>query len=325
MKIRTLCLLLAGALLAGILFSACKDTPPASAETGDTTVQVNPLPESVSKNEMTARLYFGYQQYKLLAGESRKIKVPVNESTEVSILNELIKEGPSATRVDFVQVINPETSVSKVSSEGQYLVVTLSREFLEPVGGAIDYQDEEQVSYEKTRKFLAVYSIVNTLIEQGNYSRVRIMIDDDGVGGGRPLTMQEAGLDGAGTAEPFEWDGSIELNAQNTMREILTAVEKREWSTVYDYIAYKNSYGQDKPSLEDFRNEAEAAKFSISGMQIIGDVLAPDGVTNVVMVSYVLKQQDGEAQTLSNVPVKLMQENDIWKLTYNTFKNTFMT
>ncbi len=310
-------------LITGV-FKGCNDTV-VEEDTQQTTVQINPLPESVNNNEINVRLYFGYHEYDLLVGETRKIKVPVNESIEISILQELIKEGPSATKIDFTQVINSNTTILKAEQEGQILTVTLSEEFLDPPDGSeVDYQNEDEVSYEKTRKYLAVYSIVNTLIEQGNAARVRILIEEDDRGIGRPITMMEAGIDGVGDAEPFERLGSIELNGENTMSEILSAIETREWSTVYDYIAYKDSLGQDKPSLEDFRNFAEAAKFSISSPEVLGGTLSPDYVSNIIMVSYELKQQDGEVQVFSNVPIKLVQENDVWKMTYNVFEDTFM-
>ena len=50
-----------------------------------------------------------------------------------------------------------------------------------------------------------------------------------------------------------------------------------------------------------------------------------DGVTEVVMASYSVKLKDGDAKTLSNVPVKLVLENDVWKITYTAFKKNFLS
>ena len=315
------CLLWLTSLAAVLLLSACAaDAPPPSAAV----VQVNPLAEAVSNDEIVARLYYGFTDRLLLAGETRRIKVPVNESIETSVLNELIREGPSQMNAGLTQVINPETQVVAAAAEGQYLAVTLSREFLTQPGvqsgGAMLTGQAE-----RTRRSLAVYSVVNTLIEQGNYARVRLLIDEDGSGSGRPITREEAGLSGSGECEPLARNGEIELTALNTMRELLQAVEQRDWPLVYDFIAYKNQYGQDKPSLEEFRNEVERARFTLSSPQVLDDVLAADGNSEIVMISYDLRPQDGETQSFSNVPRRLVLENDVWKMTYNAFDSMFLS
>lgn len=287
-------------------------------------VQVNPLAEAVSNDEITARLYYGFGDNRLLGGENRRIKVPVNESIETSVLNELIREGPSAASTNLTRVINPDTSVVAATPEGQYIAVTLSRDFLTQPGvqsgGALLSGQAE-----RTRRFLAVYSVVNTLIEQGSYARVRLLIDEDGSGSGRPITLQEAGLNGTGECEPLARNGEVELTALNTMRELLQAVEQRDWNLVYDFLAYKNQFGQDKPSLEDFRGEVERARFTLSGSQVLEDVLAPDGVSEIVMVSYDLRSADSETQSFVNVPRRLVLENDLWKMTYDAFDAMFLS
>ncbi|MEG0356788.1 MAG: GerMN domain-containing protein [Christensenellaceae bacterium] len=302
--------------------AACaKQVPPVVKE--ETAVQINPLPEAINKDKATARLYFGYMQEPLLVGESMVVDVPINENVETAIIKKLIN-GPSTARVDFVQLINPATKVVDVTpNDSGFLTVTLSKEFLLPVETAVDNNMEEN-PYEKTRKYLAVYSIVNTIIEQGNYSRVRILIDDEGTGTGRTITQQEAGLDGTGATEPFARNGEIELNSKNTMIEILDAIEKKNWTKLYEYIAYKNAYGQDKPSIDDFISEVDTSKLAISDTAVGDSIVSIDGLNDVVMVDYMLKLRVDEVKSFANVPIKLVQENNIWKISYNVFKKNFM-
>jgi hypothetical protein len=307
-------------MLAVFGLTAC--AAPVTGVEQDAVVPINPLPEAESKEKTTARLYFGYQQERLLVGENRVVDVTEFESIEKSIIGELAK-GPSAERMEFTQLINPATQVVNIEAQGQFLFVTLSQEFLQNFGTEIDLTDEEQLSNEKRRRYLAVYSIVNTIVEQGTYSRVSILIDEEG--SGRPITLAEAGLEAEEPAEPFERDNEIALTARNTTREVLAAVEKKEWGALYGYIAYKNTYGGDKPSQEDFTNEIVSSKLSVSGAQILDDVISQDGATDIIMVDYELKLQDGEPRSLTNIPIKLVQENGVWKITYSTFKNKFLS
>ncbi|MEG0629807.1 MAG: GerMN domain-containing protein [Christensenellaceae bacterium] len=314
----SICLLF---VMATGMVACAKQAPPVVKE--ETAVQINPLPEAINKDKATARLYFGYMQEPLLVGESMVVDVPINENVETAIIKKLIN-GPSTARVDFVQLINPATKVVDVTpNDSGFLTVTLSKEFLLPVETAVDNNMEEN-PYEKTRKYLAVYSIVNTIIEQGNYSRVRILIDDEGTGTGRTITQQEAGLDGTGATEPFARNGEIELNSKNTMIEILDAIEKKNWTKLYEYIAYKNAYGQDKPSIDDFISEVDTSKLAISDTAVGDSIVSIDGLNDVVMVDYMLKLRVDEVKSFANVPIKLVQENNIWKISYNVFKKNFM-
>jgi len=319
-KVLSVMLILA---FSAILFASCDARLENVREETDATIPINPMPEAGSKEKTTTRIYFGYLSERLLVGENRVVDVTDFESVEKSIIEEMAK-GPSAERVDFTPLINPATKVVNVESQGQFLFITLSQEFVQPFGEEIDSSNEEQIAAEKRRKYLAVYSIVNTLIEQGSYSRVSILIDEEG--SGRPLTQSEAGIDETNEAtEPFEHKGDIILTGQNTMREILNAIEKKEWSTLYGYIAYKTSYGLDRPIKDDFINEMGAAKLSISNHEVLDEVVSQDGSSTVVMVKYELKLQDYEVRDMSNIPVRLIQENGVWKITYNVFRNKFMT
>ncbi len=318
---KLICILLCLAFGFGITACSLEEQKPTASATEDASIQINPLPESVSKDKSTARLYFGYMQEPLLVGETRVFSVPINENANAAIIKELIK-GPSTTRVDFIPLINENTKVVSVRSEGTYLFVTLSKEFLQMPEDQLAVAND---AYETTRRMLAVYSIVNALIEQGDFSRVQILIDDEGTGNGRPLTLAEAGMDGQGTTDALERNGALNLNGPNTLREIMRCIENKSWDTLYKYISFKNLYGEDKPSAEDFKSEITAAKLVVADYTVGDEIPAADGISEVVMASYTLKLRDGDAKTLTNIPVRLILENDVWKMTYTTFKKNFLS
>ncbi|MBC5647273.1 GerMN domain-containing protein [Christensenella tenuis] len=321
---KLICIVLCSLLILGASACAQQDTEPSATASEETAIQINPLPEAVSKDKETARLYFGYMQEALLIGEVRVFSVPINENSEASIIAELIK-GPSTARADFTQLINPNTKVVNVAQDGTFLSVTLSKEFLTPPEDTSADGAENEAYEETRRRMLATYSIVNTIVEQGNFSRVQIYIDDDGTGTGRPLTLEEAGLDGEGATEALERKGDLDLNGRNTLREIMNCIENKSWDTLYRYISFKNLYGEDKPSLEEFKSEITTAKLVVSDVEIGDEIQSADDLTEVVMASYVLKLRDGDAKTISNVPIRLILENDVWKMTYTTFKRNFLS
>ena len=226
-------------------------------------IQINPLPEAVSKDKETARLYFGYMQEALLIGEVRVFSVPINENSEASIIAELIK-GPSTARTDLTQLINPNTKVVNVTQDGTFLSVTLSQDFLTPPEDT-SADGTENEAYEKTRKMLAAYSIVNTIVEQGNFSRVQIYIDDDGTGTGRPLTLEEAGLDGEGTTEALERKGDLDLNGRNTLREIMSCIENKDWNMLYLSLIHIYPVKTFKDMLQMFGAHPDSIVFNTYG------------------------------------------------------------
>lgn len=301
-----------------MLLTACTET---AVESSRIPVQINPLAEGVSMDETAVRLYYGYGDMRLLAGEDRRIKVPANESIEVSLLSELIKEGPSSSTGGHTALISPSTTVSSLSIDGQFATVTFSREFLDPY---LQQGGTNTAEAERTRRFLAVYSVVNTLIEQGNCSRVRIMIDE-GTGAGRPLTFTEAGLPGSGDAQPFERNGDIELNPGVAMRTLLSAVERRDWDQAYALVAYRNPRGQDRPDIEAFRAQVENARLTLSDSEVLDYVSTADGNSVIVMVSYNISSSDTGQRQFSNVPKRLILEDGVWKMTWNVFERSFVT
>ena len=107
MKKRWLILILAGVLL---LAASCGDG-------GGEPVEINPQSDAASKQTMNVNLYFGSSSYGDLVCETRSIEIPVNESVESVIINELSK-GSTVSSTEFRAVINPNTTVVSTSETG---------------------------------------------------------------------------------------------------------------------------------------------------------------------------------------------------------------
>lgn len=296
------------------LTSACGGSSQAAGET--LPPQINPLSDTANRNTILVTLYFGYKSEKLLAGEERQINVPVNERIETTIVGSLV-QGASASKTDFTSVINPETKIVNITDNKGYLFVTLSKEFLHAPSGRNDGVNES------VRRYLAAYSIVNTLIEEGGYSRVQILVDRNDTGAGTAVTNLETGLSGNDPTEPLARDGGIILNSRNTMREIMSSVEMKDWSRLYDFISYKNTQGAAKPTLEQFKNAVAGKSIALSDSRIMDHISSADKDTDYVMTGFTLKVGDSEPQSKTNIPIYLVRENDIWKIPYDVLNQNF--
>lgn len=299
-----------------LLLTACSAENSATAESAEP--QINPLSEVASRDNVLVNLYYGYKAEQLMVSEVREINVPVNERIEVTIVTNLI-QGASTSKADFTSVINPDTKIVNITDNDGFLFVTLSKEFLLP---PTDTQNENM--NENFRRNLAAYSIVNTLIEQGGYSRVQILIDRDDSGAGTPVTNGEIGLAGSDPTEPLARDGSRILNSRNTMREIMSSIEMKDWSRLYGFISYKDTQGVDRPTSDEFINEVSGKKVVLSDSAIIDHISSTDLYSDYVLTNFTIKLGDGEPQTRTNIPIYLIRENDLWKIPYDIFTNCFI-
>ena len=295
-----------------IIFTSCRNIEP--QETPNIP-EVNPLAETVERDKTIVNLYFSYRDEQLLVSEAREITVPINERIDVKILENLIK-GVSTSKADFFSNINPRTKIVNISDNAGYLFVTLSKEFLSPSSDIIGDK-------ENTTKYLAAYSIVNTLIEQGGYYRVQILIDRDDSGSGTPITKAEIGLEGDEPTEPLARNGEIILNSRSTMREIMQSIEMKDYNRLYNFIAYKNQSGQDRPTLDEFKNAITGYKIVLSTPEIVDHISSTDLNNDKIIVNFTIKIGEEEPLAKTNVTVQVTKENDIWKITYDTLANVF--
>lgn len=299
-----------------LLLTACAADETGTAEPDEP--QINPLSEVASRDNVLVNLYYGYKTDQLMVSEVREISVPVNERIEVTIVTNLI-QGASTSKADFNSVINPDTKIINITDNDGFLFVTLSKEFLLPPAGSRNENMNENI-----RRYLAAYTVVNTLVEQGGYSRVQILIDRDDSGAGTPITNAEIGLAGTDPTEPLGRDGSKILNSRNTMHEIMYSIERKDWSRLYGFISYKDTQGTDRPTSDEFINEVSGKKVVLSDSQIIDHISSTDLYSDYVLTNFTIKLGGGEPQTKTNIPIYLVRENDMWKIPYDIFNNCFI-
>lgn len=278
------------------------------------TPDINPKAESANKDTSKITLYYSYKGQQLLASETRSIDVPVSEKVENAVIRALI-EGPSADRNQLVGLFWDGVKLVNVKDNADILFVTLSEEFVStdpatPVLGEGTVAD---------RKKLAIYSIVNTVIEMGTYSSVQFYVENKS--GNQPITESDAGFGvSQERLDPLTWENQYILTPENTLREALDSYNKKDWTELYNYTAYMNLDGTVKPDSADFTAALAETGNSLVSYNPIGVNVASDGQSAVVMLDYTIKTPNGDIEK-SKVPVKLVREEEIWKISYSSVVN----
>lgn len=282
----------------------------------DTAVeQISPESDAARTEKMVVQLYYGNADLRYLVAESRSIDVSANDPLEVSVLRALI-DGPQVANGEYNYLINRDTQVVGVNSSGGVLTVILSAKFLE----------WPATVSEATQRELAVYSIVNTLVESTGYAQVQLLVDRDANGVGQRIRMEELGFASTGSIlDVLERNGSLELTPQNTMKCICEAMLRKDYDAVYPFIAYNDTYGAIKADEASFRAQVQEAAPTLEGYSIRETVISDNGQAAVVMMDYTLRLAAKDATTRTNIPTFLIKENGIWKQRYSAFEDIFLT
>ena len=297
------------------LMTGCADTN----KTVIDPVEINPESDAAKTEKMTVTLYYGDAELDHLVSESRSIDAAANDPLALSVLGELFR-GPQNASGDYNQLINPDTKVVKVSSSANLLTVTLSKELLE-WPATINAAPQRE---------LAVYSIVNTLVEATGYSQIQLMVDRDANGVGQRLHKEELGFASdavdsmSGMLGALERNGSVVLTPENTVECIFDAMMKKDYSLVYSFIAYSDDYGSTKTDEATFRAEVEKAAPTLEGYTVREIIVSEDGQSAVAMIDYTLRFATDDGTTRTNVPNYLVRENGIWKQRYSAFADIFL-
>ncbi len=281
------------------------------------TPDINPKAESANKDTSKVTLYFSYKGQQLLAGETRSIDVPVSEKLEQAVIRAII-EGPSADRNQLVGLFWDDVQLVNVKNNEDILFVTLNEAFIAtespaPVLGEGTVTD---------RKKLAIYSIVNTITEMGTYSSVQFYVESKS--GSRRITEREAGFsDSEKVLDRLSWDNTWILTPEKTVEEALDSYYKKDWTELYDYTAYMNLDGTVKPDSEDFNAVLAETDNALDTFRVSGVNVASDGQSAVVMLDYTIKNRNGDINK-QKVPVKLVREEEIWKISYFSIVNVLI-
>lgn len=196
----------------------------------------------------------------------------------------------------------------QIKEQNGYLSVTLSSEFL---------QDSEELDLGAEERRLAILSIVNSITELGEHSRVLVLVDKQDNGTGTRLTGNEAGFTqlGVSTLEPLSRDVSVLLTVQKTVELSLMAVVERDYGTLMGYLAQADFDGSTLPDAQTVSDSLSSCKTLVSFSLQEGITLSADGQQATVTLDYTCVDSSGLPVETGSVPLRLVRES-IWKLSY---------
>lgn len=282
------------------------------------TPAINPNAEAANKDTAEVTLYFSYMGENFLAGETRTINVPVNTKTEYAVIQELLA-GPSTGRDDLTGLFWGNVKLVNVDSVSDILLVTLSNDFVTTSPPKVSLEDGSIADQKK----LAIYSIVDTIVQMGNYSRVQIEVDREVSKIGERITQGEAGWAGDASTylEPVAWDGDLVLTPENTLTEALKSFGTKDWTRLYDFTAYNNPDGTVKPDISAFSDALSTPGNLLQSYKVNGTNVSADGQKAVALLDYTISTRAGDTIERTDIPVVMVRENDIWKLSYTSLVN----
>lgn len=296
---KLLCLFLAAALL---FCTACQAQEP------EHEIQIDPDSGSENRKETYVALYFADTEYSMLVRELRETKVSVDANVGKKVLEELLL-GPSIP-ISMAQIINPDTQVVRVKQDGRVLTVVLSKEFLD----WSFIENTRPIEESNAVKQLAVYSVINTLVEATGCPQVQILVDREGDGTGQRINLNEIGMGSTGVLEPTGRNTELILSAQKTMEQILSALKDRNYAAVYGYLAYEDE--AERPAENVFVSWCQNNGVVLDYFQVTELLEQSNQGTALLMVNYSLKQGTS-LRSYSAYPLCLVQENSIWKIRFS--------
>ncbi len=304
-----------------LLFSAACDQhiEGSKIEEGISNIVIDPTQGALNTSTQKVICYYANEDYTMLVGETVEIEIPVSSQKEYVILETLIY-GPQTIGTNLNTVINPQTKIIDIEEFEEYISITLSEDFLD-----WSFISETNLSVEALNciKRLSVYAIVNTIIESSLCTKVQILVDKEGSNTGQRITLSEVGMGGAGILEPLGRSGDVVLSAQKTLDNLFNAMIDEDYSEVYGYIAYMDEENGQRPLENSFSAWIQSRNISVESYQINEEVETVERETTILMVDYVINISGEGRKEFTNIPVKLIKENALWKMTYPMMQELF--
>ena len=297
-----------------LILSGCSGTlnPNSSPE------EENPIfaGDTTEQKPVSCMIYFSYADRDYLVGQQHLVSVPETSRAEEIFLQELIS-GPKTTSSDLQPVINQNTRVVSVSDNNGLLFVTLSSHFLTPLSGVPENWTESAEWSELVlrQRRLALYAIVDTLTQTGKYSKVQLYIDYSDSGQGERPTRGEMGFTGENSEkllEPVGRNADIIFGPETAVTLFLKSFAEKNWEDAAIFAVDENQVS----STQTLADELSLLDMTLADYEITSSTVSYDGQSAIVTINYFIRAKDGVEYENTNVSLKIVRIDDIWKISY---------
>lgn len=319
-RIFALLLVLAAASCLGGCSSSLFSPLREAADPADTTyvVDIAPVVAGAVYESRGSTLYFRLNNEDTLVPVQVECDLEVGQTAEQAVL-ELLLAGPGGEH-ELTGVIPAGTRLVGVTHQSGYLQITLSSEFLSvssdvPEGWENDPGWTAEVYL---RRRLAVYSIVNTLTEMGDYSRVLILIDTDGSNNGQRVARSNFGFetDGDELVEPLSRDPSYILTASRAASIVLDALIAQDTDTLLRHLCFDPGSEPTSQAVAEALYGAGVASYDMGGY---GDpVISSDGTRAVLCLDFESIAAGRGRQSTTAMPLVAIRTDNVWKVSYSS-------
>lgn len=276
---------------------------------GDAVSPVQDSTESLTSSPMP--LYFRYYTEPMLVRCSMNIDVSPQQIPEYYAISALISGVPGERR-EAKHCFGKNTSLISVSGGDEVLYVTLSEGFLTDTKG-------ENIEKTRENRKIALYSIVNTVCEMGNYSSVQFYLCNVQTNLRRRPDAYETGISDSEAQSTalgaLTRDISFVLTPPNAVRQALTHYSNTDWEKLYWYLGADKTLPLQEELAEKFNYlNLVMSEFSVEDNYTVSE----NGKNAMVQVSFKIRTEN-KAYSVTEVPLELICKNGVWLIDYQGF------
>ena len=282
-------------------------------------IDIDPEEQALNYDDNNAVLYYVNEDYSMLIGVEKEIEIPVSSNIEYAVVEALIAGYPNG-RDAIRSIVNPATKILSITRNGNSITVILSKEFLDWSFIPDTYLDSGNTDIIKQ---LTVYSVVNSLVETALCHNVQILVDKNGNGSGQRIRLNEVGMGGNGVLGQLTRQNSYILTSEKVLEEIFNSLANRDYISLYDNVAAIGTDGSERPVLNSFVTSMQSMDVSLEYFNLEERTDQSSQEHKIIMCDYVIVDSDGERVEYKNIPVKLIRENGLWKISYDMLQKMF--
>ncbi len=275
--------------------------------------ETQPTPGTVN-----VTLYFRYRDSGLLAREYRQVSIPRNMPVEQAIVGALV-EGPGSLSPHLSPPFPPGTQVLHVAAEGDTLFVTFNAGLMARYPDELPMPSPEYRQGEgRLRRQLAMASLVNTLTESGRYRQVQALVRDESyISTSMRLSARYYLEDSEAFPPPLTRQEAFIHSPFATAELFMSAWRDQDWPQALGLVR-----GGDPRTGDVLPTEHELSQRLSQAPRLIDFVLTPgivalDGQSAVVSVTYTLLEADGQERPVQAFPLRLLRQDGVFLVPFD--------